>query len=86
MPFSHFAPSSIFSSAVENLDDVVAVALNMVPKEGFANHLHDQIHSDREFGLTELALKYWLFEDNGMKAVPTKDPLYMTFGEYKAQY
>jgi hypothetical protein len=31
-------------------------------------------------------LKYWLFEDNAQKAMPTKDPLYMTFGEYKAQY
>ena len=58
----------------------------MSPREGLSNHLHDQIHSDRNFGFTELALKYWLFEDNGQKAMPTKDPLYMTFGEYKAQY
>lgn len=58
----------------------------MGPREGLANHLHDQIHSERKFGLTELALKYWLFEDNGQKAMPTEDPLYMTFGEYKAQY
>jgi hypothetical protein len=71
---------------VENLDDIVGVALNMGPREGLANHLHDQIHHERKFGFTELALKYWLFEDNAQKAMPTKDPLYMTFGEYKAQY
>jgi len=72
--------------AVENLDDIVGLAMNMVPKDGIYNHVHDQIHCDRKFGYTELALKYWLFEDAADKAMQTKDPLYTTFAEYKAQY
>ncbi|CAB9514273.1 HSPB1-associated protein 1 [Seminavis robusta] len=72
--------------AVENLDDIVGVALNMAPRDGLASHVHNQIHDDRYFGFTELALKYWLFEDNARKPIATKDPLYATFAEYKAQY
>jgi oxalate decarboxylase/phosphoglucose isomerase-like protein (cupin superfamily) len=72
--------------AVENLDDIVGIALNLAPRDGLANHLHDQIHGERKFGYTELALKYWLFADNARQAMVTKDPLYMDFGEYEAQY
>jgi oxalate decarboxylase/phosphoglucose isomerase-like protein (cupin superfamily) len=72
--------------AVENLDDIVGIALNMAPRDGLANHLHDQIHGERRFGYTELALKYWLFADNARQAMVTRNPLYMDFGEYKAQY
>ena len=71
---------------MENLEDTIAVTSNIGAKAGLGNHLHDQIHSDSSFGYTELALRYWLFEDNAQRAMQTKDPLYMPFGEYKAQY
>ena len=64
----------------------MGVALNLSPQDAFVRHLHDQIHSVRKFGYTELALKYWLFEDNADTPMKSKDPLYMTFAEYKAQY
>ena len=71
--------------AVENLEDTVGISLNFSPRDAFARHLHDQIHHDREFGYSELAMKYMLFEENAENAMPTKDPLYMTFAEYKGQ-
>jgi len=72
--------------AVENLEDIVGIALNLVPRDAFSRHLHDQIHNDREFGYSELAMKYMLFEENASNTMPTKDPLYMTFAEYKGQW
>jgi hypothetical protein len=71
--------------AVENLEDIVGIALNLGPRDGIARHLHDHIHLTRQFGDIELAIKYILFEDNADRPMPTKDPLYMTFAEYHAQ-
>lgn len=75
--------------AVENLQDSIGIALNLVPKDAFASHIHDQIHHDREFGQVELALKYWLFEETAEQPTASSsggDPLYiMTFAEYKGQ-
>jgi hypothetical protein len=71
--------------AVENLDDIIGISLNLVPRDAFPRHLHDQIHCDQEFGYSELAMKYMLFEDNADYPMTTKDPLYMTFAEYKGQ-
>ena len=71
--------------AVENLEDIVGIALNLTPRDALASHLHDQIHLEREFGHSELILKYMLFDDNAESPMPTKDPLYMTFSEYKGQ-
>lgn len=71
--------------AVENLDDIVGIALNLIPRDAMGRHLHNQIHYTRHFGHSELALKYLLFDDNAEQLTPTKDPLYATFAEYKAQ-
>ena len=71
--------------AVENLEDTIGIALNLSPRDAFARHLHDQIHLDRQFGYSELAMKYMLFQENAENPMPTKDPLYMTFAEYKGQ-
>ena len=72
--------------AAENLEDIVGIALNLTPRDAFASHLHDQIHFERGFGYSELALKYWLFEDNADLPITGKDSLYMTFAEYKGQF
>ena len=60
--------------------------MNVVPRDGAANHFHDQIHNALEFAVIDLAMNYWLFEDSAEKPFPTADPLYTTYGEYKAQY
>ena len=72
--------------AVENLDDIIGLAMNMVPLDGVANHFQEQIQNKAEFGNFDMAMDYLLFEDNADKPVATQDPLYTTFGEYKAQY
>ena len=71
--------------AVENLEDTIGLAMNIVPREGIAAHLHHQLHG-AEFGVFDLAMNYLLFEDHADHPVSTKDPLYTTFGEYKSQY
>ena len=70
--------------AVENLEDTVGIAMNLVPREGVADHLHHQVHR-AEFGVFDLAMNYLLFEDHADQLVDTKDPIYTTFGEYKSQ-
>ncbi|CAB9519225.1 JmjC domain, hydroxylase [Seminavis robusta] len=70
--------------AVENLDDTVGLAMNLVPRDGIANHLHEQIQSTG-FSTVDLVMTYLMFEDNADKPVDTKDPLYTTWAEYKAQ-
>lgn len=60
--------------------------MNIVPRDGVANHFHDQLHNSFEFGLVELAMNYWMFEDTAETPFTTEDPLYTTYGEYKAQY
>lgn len=67
--------------AVENLEDTVGLAMNLVPREGVADHLHHQVHR-AEFGVFDLAMNYLLFEDHADQLV---DTIYTTFGEYKSQ-
>lgn len=71
--------------AVENLEDIVGIALNLGPRDVLTRYLHDRIHLTRRFGDFELALKYLLFEDNADSPMPTKDRLYMTYAEYRDQ-
>jgi len=79
--------------AVENLDDGkdlnVGIAMNVLPHEvAFGAHLHEQIHLAREFGYTELALKYKLFEESADQPATSSNsdsPLYMTLADFKAQ-
>ena len=74
--------------AVENLDDIVGVSFNQVPKSGITRHLFDMIHDQRDFGSFEIALRYLLSEpERGFAVVDSNpdDPLYTTFGEYLAQ-
>jgi Cupin-like domain len=72
--------------AVQNLEDTIGVALNLVPRDGVANHLHEQIHGWAKFGEFDLAMNYLMFEDTAYRPVATKDPLYTTWAEYKSQY
>jgi len=72
--------------AVENLDDIIGIAMNIAPLDGVANHLVEQIHSSSEMGVLEMAMDYLLFQENAYEPAVTKDPLYTSFGEYKAQY
>lgn len=71
--------------AVENLEDIVGLAMNIVPREGIANHLHTLIQSDMEFDRFAVTMEYILFDDNAENPIETMDPLYATFAEYKAQ-
>ena len=81
----YIPPNSPF--AMENLEDVVEIGMVFFPREAaFGPHLHHQIHKEREFGFTELALRYKLFDDNADKpARGSSDSLYMTLLEYKSQ-
>jgi len=84
VPSNSTLPRS-FCSAVENMEDTIGLAMNIVPREGIAEHLHSQIHT-LEFGIVDLAMNYLLFEDNAYLPAITTNPLYTSFGEYKAQY
>jgi len=71
--------------AVENLEDIVGVSFNLVPRAGVARHLYNMIHSDDIYSELEPVLRY-LMDDVGRKQLgESKDPLYTTFGEYMAQ-
>lgn len=72
--------------AVENLDDTVGLAMNLVPREGIASHLREMFGENAEYNVFQEAMNYLLFEEGADKPVPTKDPLYTTFAEYKAQF
>lgn len=80
-----YIPPSV-PHAVENLEDTIGIAMNVVSKDGMNHHLHEQLNGQLEFAVFDLALNYWLFEDTADKPFKTADPLYTTFGEYKAQY
>jgi hypothetical protein len=74
--------------AVENIDDIVGIAFNLVPRSGVAKHIHHMIHSTRYFAAIEITLRYLLAESNiHSRFAPTDtfDPLYTTLGEYMAQ-
>lgn len=74
--------------AVENLEDIVGISFNQVPKSGIVNHLFQMIHGRRAFGTVELALRYFLSDPEKAFAVLEKnpdDPLFVNFGEYVAQ-
>jgi hypothetical protein len=72
--------------AVENLDDIVGIAYNLIPRAGVAKHLHHLMHSTNNFAALEIALRYWITEPSH-RSTPTQtvDPLYATLGEYISQ-
>jgi Cupin-like domain len=72
--------------AVHNLEDTIGLAMNIVPRDGIANHFHEEIHASAAFGVFDLAMSYLMFEDTAENLVATKDPLYATWAEYKSQY
>lgn len=72
--------------AVENLDDIVGLSMNFVPRAGVASRLHDLMtDSKQEFDDVEIMLRYLMFEGGRDTLAETKDPLYTTLGEYEAQ-
>ncbi|CAB9514278.1 JmjC domain, hydroxylase [Seminavis robusta] len=73
--------------AVVNLEDTIGVALNLVSLDAFADHLHNQIHADRDFAEVDLALRYWLFDDDAELPIErsSDDFLYTSFAHYKGQ-
>lgn len=75
-----------FDCCVENLEDTVGFAMNFVSKSGTANHIQDQVMFLQIHPVFQLAMNYLLFEENADEPFKTQDPLYTTFGEYKAQY
>ena len=75
----------LHSSAVENLEDTVGLSINFIPREGISMHLHDQLIG-ATIGEFNMAMNYLLFEDYAQLPVATKDPLYATFAEFKAQF
>jgi hypothetical protein len=60
--------------------------MNIVPRDGVADHFHNQVHASLDFAVLDAAMNYLLFEDTAEKPIATEDPLYTTYGEYKAQY
>jgi hypothetical protein len=74
--------------AVENLEDIVGISFNQVPKSGIANHLFNLIHDKRAFADVEIILRYLIGEpEKGFALAESNenDPLYTTFGAYMAQ-
>jgi len=72
--------------AVENLEDIVGISFNLVPRAGITKHLHNMIHGERDFGSLEITLRYLMSkEGRSMSLAGCADPLYTTFGEYIAQ-
>merc|ERR1712194_650941 len=50
--------------AVENLDDTVGLAMNLVPREGIASHVMDMfMGQDAEHNVFQEAMNYLLFEE-----------------------
>lgn len=73
--------------AVENLEDIIGVAFNLAPRAGVARILHNFMHDIRYFGSVEIILQYLMTEKEGRSSlVDPADPLYVTLGEYMAQY
>ena len=72
--------------AVENLEDIVGISFNQVPKSGIAHHLHSLMHHRREYGSLEIALRFFLTDKvRAFSLAKSEDPLYTTLGEYIAQ-
>jgi len=74
--------------AVENLEDIVGISFNQVPKAGVVNHLFSLIHDKRDFASLEVALRYIMSEpERSFSPIESdeNDPLYTTFGAYMAQ-
>ena len=49
--------------AVENLEDIVGISFNLVPRAGIAVHLHNMIHGERDFGSLEITLRYLMSKE-----------------------
>jgi hypothetical protein len=71
--------------AVENLEDIVGISFNLVPRAGIAIHLHNMIHGDRNFGSLEITLRYLMTREGLSLAGSSANPLYTTFGDNMAQ-
>eukprot|EP00977_Amphora_coffeiformis_P004206 scaffold875_cov185-Amphora_coffeaeformis.AAC.21 len=74
--------------AVENLDDIVGISFNQVPRAGIAKYLFEMMHNRRAFGTVEIALRYILSNpDEAFTPLESnpEDPLFVNFGEYVAQ-
>jgi hypothetical protein len=73
--------------AVENLEDSVGFSFNMIPRAGVYRHMHNQLHSRQDYDQLDIMLRYLLFEGDARDSLAEhKDPLYVTLGEYWAQY
>jgi hypothetical protein len=72
--------------AVENLDDIVGLAFNIVPRSGIAEHLHEDIHHRRKFNNLEITLRYLKEASGAFSPMETVEPLRITLGEFSAQY
>ena len=62
------------------------MAMNLVPLNGVADHLLDQILVKEVHHVLQAAVTYLFFEDDAGAPFGSEDPLYTTFGEFKAQY
>jgi len=72
--------------SVENLEDIVGISFNQIPRAGVKNHLHSLIHGSRDFAKVEIILRYFLSDDSQRASLAESlDPLYVSLGEYIAQ-